>query len=292
MKPMGMVALPERVATRDDLARIEAAAARHETPCGDGRMIWHSWGEGRNGAAPVVLVHGGSGSWAHWARNIRALVEAGREVWACDLPGCGESDRPPVGEDGDALPPWIEAGAAALGLERFDLVGFSFGAMVSGFYAARHPERVQKLVLVGAPALSDKPGAKIALREWLRLPDGPQREDAFRHNLRLLMLANDESIDDLSLELYVRCLKQDRLTKRRIARTDVLLRTMPDIRAPVFATWGAEDVLARGRFDVLEAGLRRAPDFRDLKLIPHAGHWAQFEAPDAFDALLRGWLTA
>ena len=283
--------LPERIVTTADLARVEAASQRHETPCGAGRMIWHGWGEGQGNAAPVVLVHGGSGSWAHWARNIRALVDQGRKVWACDLPGCGESDRPPVGEDGDALPPWIEEGADALGLETFDLVGFSFGAMVSGFYAARYPQRVRKLVLAGAPALSDKPGPKIALKEWLRLPDGPQRADAFRHNLRLLMLANDSSIDDLSLELYVRCLKQDRLTKRRIARTDILLRTMPDISAPVFATWGAQDVLARGRFDVLEAGLRRAPNFRELKLIEGAGHWAQFEAPDAFDAMLRGWLA-
>ncbi len=285
-------ALPEQVATSADLARVEAAATRHETPCGAGKMIWRSWGEGKAGTPPVVLVHGGSGSWAHWARNIRALVQQGRKVFACDLPGCGESDRPPVGEDGDALPPWIEEGTKALALPRFDLVGFSFGAMVSGFYAARYPDRVQELVLVGAPALSEKPGAKIALREWLRLPDGPQRQEAFRHNLRLLMLANDSSIDELSLELYVRCLKQDRLTKRRIARTDILLRTMPNIRCPVFATWGAEDVLARGRFDSLEAGLRRAPDFRELKLIPDAGHWAQFEQAAAFDAILRGWLAA
>ena len=287
MEPMAMAGLPERIATLDDLARVEAASVRHETPCGEGRMVWHSWGSGE----PVVLLHGGSGSWAHWARNLRVLVDQGRKVFACDLPGCGESDRPPVGEDGDALPPWIEEGASALGLEKFDLVGFSFGAMVSGFYAARYPARVRKLVLVGPPALSEKPGAKIALKEWLRLPDGPQREEAFRHNLRLLMLANDSSIDDLSLGLYVRCLKQDRLTKRRIARTDILLRTMADIRAPVFATWGAEDVLARGRFDLLEAGLRRAPDFREMRLIPHAGHWAQFEAPEVFDAMLREWLT-
>ena len=288
---MGMAAVPERVATSADLAALEAVATRHETPCGDGKMIWRSWGEGAPDIAPVVLVHGGSGSWAHWARNIRALVEQGRKAFACDLPGCGESARPPVGEDGDALPPWIEEGAAAIGLPRFDLVGFSFGAMVSGFYAARYPDRVQELVLVGAPALSEKPGAKIALREWLRLPDGPQRQEAFRHNLRLLMLANDSSIDELALDLYVRCLKQDRLTRRRIARTDILLRTMPDIRCPVFATWGAEDVLARGRFDVLEAGLRRAPDFRELKLIPNAGHWAQFEEAQVFDAMLRGWLA-
>ncbi len=88
------------------------------------------------------------------------------------MPGCGESDRPPTGEDGDALPPWIEAGAAALGLDSFDLVGFSFGAMVAGFYAALYPQRVKRLVLVGAPGFNRTPGPKANLREWLRLPDG------------------------------------------------------------------------------------------------------------------------
>ena len=96
---------------------------------------------------------------------------------------------------------------------------------VSGFYAARYPGRVRKLVLVGAPALSEKRGPKVALQEWLRLPDGPRRAAAFEHNLRLLMVSRDETVDELSLTLYVEALKQDRLTKRRLARTDILLRT-------------------------------------------------------------------
>ncbi|MDE2364076.1 MAG: alpha/beta hydrolase [Hyphomicrobiales bacterium] len=271
---------------------LEAQAQLFETPCGDGRMIWRAWGAGDESRAPVVLLHGGSGSWAHWARNIAPLVARGRKVFAPDLPGCGDSDRPPFGEDGDVLPPWIEVGAAALGLAQFDLVGFSFGAMVSGFYAADYPHRVKKLVLVGPPALSDKPSPKIGLKEWLRLPDGPQREEAFRHNLRLLMLARDESVDDLSITLYVEALKKDRLTKRRIAGTDVLLRTMPRIGAPVWGVWGEDDILYRGRLATGEAGLAHAPDFRGVTNLPGAGHWAQFEAANAFNVLLAGVLSA
>lgn len=278
--------LPSSVATLADARAIEAAAMRLETPCGDGKMVWRVWGEG----PPVVLAHGGSGNWSHWARNIAPLVAQGRSVYACDLPGCGESDRPPVGEDGDALPQWIEKGAETLGLGTFDLVGFSFGAMVSGFYAAAYPERVKKLVLVGAPALSAERGPKIALKEWLRLPDGPQREEAFRHNLRLLMLARDESVDALSYTLYVEALKRDRLTKRRMARTDVLLRTMPKVLCPVYGVWGADDVLYRGREDIIDAGLKVAPDLRGIARIPRAGHWAQFEEAEAFNALLRAFL--
>jgi 2-hydroxy-6-oxonona-2,4-dienedioate hydrolase len=49
----------------------------------------------RPGLPPVVLFHGGSGSWTHWVRNIQPLVAAGRQVIAADLPGFGDSASPP-----------------------------------------------------------------------------------------------------------------------------------------------------------------------------------------------------
>ena len=106
------------------------------------------------------------------------------------------------------------------------------------------------------------------------------------------MLARDESVDDLSFTLYVEALKQDRLTKRRISGTDILLRTMPRISAPVWGVWGADDILYRGRLDVGAAGLAQGQDFRGVTNLSGAGHWAQFEAPDIFNALLRDILAA
>ena len=114
------------------------------------------------------------------------------------------SDRPPTGEDGDALPPWIETGAVALGLDTFDLVGFSFGAMVAGFYAASFPSRVKRLVLVGAPGFNRTPGPKANLKEWLRLPDGPGARRPSATTSARWMVARDETVDDLSLTLLRR----------------------------------------------------------------------------------------
>jgi 2-hydroxy-6-oxonona-2,4-dienedioate hydrolase len=275
---------PDIVATLADARAVERLARRYETTCGDGKMVWHVWGEG----PPIVLVHGGSGSWNHWVRNIAPLVESGRTVYAPDLPGCGGSARPPFGEDGDVLPPWIETGLQELiGAEPVDLVGFSFGAMVSGFFAAQYPARVRKLVLVGAPALSSTPTRKLALKEWLRLPDGADREAAFLHNLRMLMVARDETVDELALTLYVESLKRDRLTKRRLAGTDILLRTLPDVRCPVWSVWGADDALYIGRRDVAVEGMEAAPHSRWVTFVPRAGHWVQFEQADIFNRLLR-----
>ncbi|MGE0312560.1 MAG: alpha/beta fold hydrolase [Lautropia sp.] len=275
--------LPEPVRSLADLASIEAAARRVETPCGDASVVWHLWGEGD----PVVLLHGGSGSWTHWVRNVGALVRAGRTVCVPDLPGCGDSARPPVGEDADALPEWIEAGTdALLGDAAFDLVGFSFGSMVACFMAQRRPARVRRLVLSGAPALSTEPINPLRLRPWSHLTDPDARMRVHRYNIAQLMLARPASIDDLALAIHAANVVRDRLRRRRISKTDILMRTLPRVTCPVFGIWGAEDVLYQGRQHLIEPGLALAPGFGSLTMIAGAGHWVQYEASDAFNRVL------
>ena len=92
------------------LDRLENAARRTETPCGDGTMAWRSWGEG-----PVVLVlfHGGAGSWRHWAHNIDALSQHYRLLLP-DLPGLGKSAFPPDGDDAMAVAAIVARGIDAV----------------------------------------------------------------------------------------------------------------------------------------------------------------------------------
>ena len=80
------------------LERLEGAAQRTETPCGDGTMVWRSWGAG-----PVlVLFHGGAGSWRHWAHNIDDLSRECR-LLVPDLPGLGESAMVPEPETAESV---------------------------------------------------------------------------------------------------------------------------------------------------------------------------------------------
>jgi 2-hydroxy-6-oxonona-2,4-dienedioate hydrolase len=91
------------------LDRIQQQATRHETPCGDGRMVWHLW-DRSGGTAPVIaLFHGGAGSWRHWIRTIPALAETYR-VLVPDLPGPGESDVPPGGGNAFAIATIVAGG--------------------------------------------------------------------------------------------------------------------------------------------------------------------------------------
>ena len=72
-------------------ARLERAAQRIETPTSGGQMVWHCWGEGK----PIVLLHGGSGSWTHWLRNIEPLAARGRRVFRPPS-GIRPARRPPA----------------------------------------------------------------------------------------------------------------------------------------------------------------------------------------------------
>ncbi len=265
---------------------IDGRAARVEF----GGVAWRRWGEGRAGAAPLVLLHGGAGSWTHWIRNIDAL-SAGRTTWIPDLPGLGESALPPPPRDHEAV-----AAALLPGLEHvlpqgvFDLVGFSFGGIVAGCIAARRPGRVRSLVLVGAGGLGLRKGQASILRSWRHLPEGAEREAAHRHNLGALMFSTPARIDALALSLYTRDLLRTRINSARSSKADPLLPLLPSLGIPVHGIWGRHDITARGRFDEIGALLRGAHPGARLHVVEDSGHWVQYEQAAAFDRALLGLL--
>ena len=258
-------------------------------------MVWHVWGKDscNPALAPLVLLHGGSGSWMHWLRNAAALVDAGRWVLVPDLPGFGDSAAPLHGTDADAIPEPLEQGLQCLlGDKACDLVGFSFGGMVAGLVAAQFAARVERLVLVGAPGLGIAPEKAIRLNAWRHMPEASQRDEMHRLNLAALMLLHPESITETALRLHVANVLRDRMKGRSLSRTDVLARSLAQVQCPVHAIYGCEDALYRGRMEALEPALRLAPGFRTLTLIESAGHWVQFERADAFNEALLAVLDA
>src|SRR5712691_9914772 len=71
------------------VSHMESLGTRAVIPCEAGAMVWRIWGEG----PPLVLLHGASGSWTHWIRNVRPLAARFR-VLVPDMPGYGDSDAP------------------------------------------------------------------------------------------------------------------------------------------------------------------------------------------------------
>ncbi len=279
-----------------EVLRLQALARRETTQCGDGDLVWHAWGEAQDGVPPLVLLHGGSGSWTHWVRNIDDLVSAGRELWIPDLPGFGASALPAQGSDADALVEPLAVGLRALfGPRPCDLVGFSFGGLTSGLLLAAHPELARQLVLVGAPAMGVVPNRQFALKAWRHLPENGQIA-AHRYNLAALMLKDHsliDALDGLALGSHVANVVRDRMPRRRLAHTDALAHALPQISCPVHAIYGRTDALYREWIVALEgAYAAAAPDFRGMTLIDDAGHWVQFERPLAFGQALLADLSA
>src|SRR6184192_3591709 len=107
----------------DFVALIESLGTRAVIPCDAGAMMWRIWGEG----PPLVLLHGASGSWTHWIRNVLPLAARFR-VLVPDMLGFGDSDAPPEPHTADGLAALVASGLdvivpAPLAL---DLAGFSF----------------------------------------------------------------------------------------------------------------------------------------------------------------------
>ena len=238
-------------------------------------MTWRRWGEGR----PVVLLHGGSGSWTHWIRNIAALEGAGFAVHVPDMPGFGESASPTGGEDADAIVAPLEVGLDRLVPDEFDLVGFSFGSLVAALLA-RRVQRVRQLVLLGAPVqpLRTGRGQSLGLTSWRELPPDAQAA-AHAANLRTMMLHRPESVTEEVVALHAANVPRDRMLRRRLVTTPLLADTLAHLHCPVRLLYGDEDALYRSHWQELGDRIRAIGSILSVLMVRNAGHWVQFEAP-------------
>ncbi|NSL43330.1 alpha/beta hydrolase [Streptomyces sp. 8P21H-1] len=98
---------------------------------------------------PVLLLHGWPQTWRAWRYLMPTLAEHGYRVIAPDLRGIGASDRPLSGYDKDTQAEDMRELLAQLGIHGgVRIIGHDIGGMVAFAYARRHPEGVERLVLV------------------------------------------------------------------------------------------------------------------------------------------------
>ena len=255
-------------------------------------MVWRIWGEGD----PVVLLHGGSGSWTHWIRNIPALESACR-LYVADLPGLGDSDMPSRQYDAralrqstDDLAEIICDGLAELLPDgaRFHLVGFSFGAVTGGYVARREQDRVRSFTMIGAAALG-VPWSGLT-GELRIVEDGMSETDILdvqRHNLHVIMMATKPAeIDDFTAWLQLENTNRARLRSHVVAPSDTLIAALPDVAAPMTTIWGEQDVFAAQNLAERSRALRSVQPDMPIHILENAGHWAMYEAADAVNAIL------
>ncbi len=259
---------------------------------GDFNTNYHDWGKGD----PVLMIHGsgpGVSSWANWGKVLPKLSQ-NRRVLALDMAGFGFTDRP----EGMVynMDTWVKQAVDfmdAVGLQKTDLVGNSFGGALALALAVNYPDRVGKMVLMGSMGVS------------FPITDGLDRVWGYEPSFE-----NMRSI--LDLFAYSRVLVNDDLAR---------LRYNASIRPGFQESFGSmfpaprqnsvEDMaryqdkikdikhstlIVHGRDDKvipLETSLKLLNLIVDsqLHIFGRCGHWTQIEHTDRFTQLVENFLA-
>ncbi|MDY0105333.1 MAG: alpha/beta fold hydrolase [Giesbergeria sp.] len=246
--------------------------------------------------APVLLIHGsgpGVSAWANWRLVMPALAQQARVI-APDMVGFGYTERPQGFVY--SLDAWVRQAVGlldALGIERTDLVGNSFGGGLSLALAIAHPERVRRLVLMGSA------GVSFPLTEGLDAVWGytPSVE-----NMRAIMdyFAFDQGLmsDDLArlrFEASIRPGVQESYAAMfpapRQRWIEALASAEADIRAlphQALVIHGREDrVIPLSTSLTLSSWIQRS----QLHVYGQCGHWTQIEHAARFARLVGDFLA-
>lgn len=271
----------------DTIARIDALST-HFDPVHEGvRVRWRRFGHDTT-RPPLVLLHGGHGSWMHWLRNVEAL-SAEHTLWVPDMPGFLDSDAPPrVPKGEDSLPPLLDALGGTLdqliGTDTpIDLGGFSFGGLTASRFGARRGH-VRRLALVGSGGHGTLRRLTVEMINWRAAANREDERAALRNNLAALMLHDPAAIDELAFEIHDLSCHGTRFRSKEVSLSGGLEQAIDTMAVPTLLLWGEFDVTADPR--PLVAQLAAQGPHRVGVVVDGAGHWAQYERADAVNAQL------
>jgi epoxide hydrolase 4 len=256
----------------------------------------------------VILLHGFPEDWRTWKHQIPALVSAGFAVFAPDLRGYNESDKPQH-RGAYHMKHLVEDVAAVVrdtGRERAHIVGHDWGGILAWTFAGTHPELVDKLVILNAPhpelyrrALRRRSAQWLKtwytvlfriprLSEWLlSARDFRLVRDLFRRRPALPAFGETDAQDYIDALSRPGALTSALRWYRDNASSDVQLSSSARTAAPTLVIGGERDT-ALG-VELLEGLDRVAPDLR-IHRIARASHWVQNEAPDEVNRVLIDFL--
>jgi pimeloyl-ACP methyl ester carboxylesterase len=265
----------------DVVDALDSQARRVTTSARGGAMVWRTWGHG----SPLVLLHGASGSWTHWIRNIPTLAER-FSVIVPDMPGFGDSAAPPEPHTVEVLAEAITRGLDKVVTGAMDMAGFSFGGIVAGHVAAQLGTRVRSLVLFGAGGLGLARAPTPPLQPITAAMPAEAMRRAHHANLAILMIADPASIDDLAVAIQSDNVRRARFRSGDIPISDALVRVLPSVRARVTAIYSPRDSFIGGDVETRRKRLTAIRPDLDVRVLDGAGHWAIYEAAEQANAML------
>jgi pimeloyl-ACP methyl ester carboxylesterase len=236
---------------------------------------------------PLLLVPYLSADHACYAFQLPAYTEHMRCI-AVDLPGSGESDKPPGPYSTETYADQLSGFLGAIGIERAHVAGVSLGAAVAMHLAARHPERVRSLSLHSAWDRTDG-YLRAILALWQSLGAAlPTVADAVIQGIFPLCFTPEMYVERPEYAEALADFVRGRPAQPReafLSQSEAVLAhdagpVLGEIRAPTLVTFGAHDLVTSTRFaDPLTNGISGS----ELVVFEHLSHGALHEDPDAFN---------
>jgi pimeloyl-ACP methyl ester carboxylesterase len=206
----------------------------HQVSYGEGHVSWHEFGVANQDDPPLILLHGGHGSWEHWYRNIEELAKR-FHVFAPDMPGFGGSSFVDSQFQAGIVDPLIATINDLLGEQTvIHIAGFSFGGFVAA-HLANQRSGIAKLALLGSAGHGGPRRPKGELLAWKEIHVSGNAQDlaeVMRENLYQQMLSSYDRVDDLAIRIHQDACVATRFKSKPIARPGGLAEQLASYLGP------------------------------------------------------------
>jgi pimeloyl-ACP methyl ester carboxylesterase len=252
-----------------------------------GLVHYETIGRGR----PVIMLHGWLESWDHWLQTMESLSRDFK-AYALDFWGFGESGKQSGSFSVKDYVEMVDQFMERLGIERAPIIGHSMGGTVSLNVALDHPERVEKVAVVGSPVVGD--GLALILRLAARRSFASliyQMPGAIPISVRLFspFLARDWKT---WYKMFERDLSRTTMESfhhsiASLRKTDLRPR-LGEIKVPVVGIYGQGDRIVDPKQG---AALARGTPMADIREFERSGHFPMLDEAERFYQVLREFLN-
>lgn len=232
---------------------------------------------------PVVILHGWGMSSFYWLPISKKLAQNNFRAIAIDLPGSGESSAPKAVWGNDEYADFILNFLNQIGIEKFNLIGHSFGGALAIKIAAGHPEKVNKVILCDAAFIR---GERLNFRQKIskflagiapgfikKLPGHQYLEKAV---YRLAGVTDYYQSSGIMRDIFKKVINED--------ASDLAAQ----IKKSCLIIWGEKDLATPLSDGIILNNLVMGSQ---LKIIPEVGHNPYRKKPDEFFEAVREFLN-
>ncbi len=231
-------------------------------------------GEGK----PLLILHGWGSNNNRWQKVGELLAKRGIKVIIPDLPGFGNSDKPSTAWNLDDYCEFVAEFTKLFNLEKFYLLGHSFGGALAVKYSLKFPEKIDRLFLVSAACFrrsSFKKKLLYAISKIFKVFSFiPFVKKAF---YKFIVGKSDYSYTQgIMRDIYLKIIKED--------LSDILLQ----VQVPTTIIWGEKDDVTK----IKDARLiNKKIKGSHLKIIPGANHDLNIKAPEELSESIKQFLN-